>query len=136
MLSVDLDTLTWEYDSTYNRFVSTAVNGIIAPDDNDTEGNIISSAYQVITANQTTIETNPYAIALNKDGEVIIKDARFTTVSDFLTGIDGYQLVYQTSEVAYYNFTAVDIPSFAGNNNIWADTGDVEVIYAYKEDLY
>lgn len=135
MLSLDLDTLTWEYDSTYNRFVSTAVNGIVPPDSNDTAGNIISSAYQVITANQTTIETNVYGIAINTYGEIIINDARFTTVSDFLTGIDGYQLVYQTTEVVYYNFTGVDIASLAGDNNIWSDVGDMEVIYAYKEDI-
>ena len=43
------------------------------------------------------------------------------------------QLSYKLAEPIHYSLTAIDIKTLLGTNNIWADTGDVEVEYLMSD---
>lgn len=48
------------------------------------------------------------------------------------TPTTGAQVVYELSEPITYQLTPIQIQSLKGSNNIWVDSGDVEVIYKGK----
>ena len=61
--------------------------------------------------------------------KVIIKDNRYTTVSAFTAAMGEYLVVYQLAEPIVYQIEPHTIATLLGTNNIWADAGDVSVVY-------
>ena len=62
-----------------------------------------------------------------------IKDSRYTSPADFKTAVSGSTLVYELATPQTYQLTPTQIQTLLGQNNVWADCGDVEV--QYKADV-
>ncbi len=106
--------------------------------------NIISSAYKTITArnggdmpsaSDNSITTNA------SDPIVYIKDTAYSSASDFKTGRSSQTIVYELATPITTTLTPTQVTTLLGYNNIWADSGSVEVEYradttlAYNELL-
>lgn len=99
--------------------------------------NIISSQYA----------TKDVAVASLKTGEVCghatgnssyFADSRFNgkTKDEILALIGSVQVVYELATSVTYQLTANEVQTLLGENNIWADSGDVEVTYRADTKLY
>lgn len=54
-----------------------------------------------------------------------ICDNRFSTVADFVASISDLEIVYELATPITYHLTPTEVRTLLGQNNIWADTGDV-----------
>ena len=75
------------------------------------------------------------------DHALAIRDDRYTDATAFKTAMNGVQLVYELATPTEITLTPTQVTTLLGNNNIWADSGSVEVEYradttlAYNELL-
>ena len=69
---------------------------------------------------------------------IYLKDNRYTNVDDLVTSLSGTQLVYALTKdsITTYPLTPTEIKTLLGQNNIWANTGDVSVEYRADVKLY
>jgi hypothetical protein len=63
-------------------------------------------------------------------------DAARQYLADQVTAGTPVQVVYQVASGTTYQLTPVEVKTLLGLNNIWADTGDVEVQYRADTKLY
>lgn len=122
--SVDLGSLNWTYVLAQTRFY-TQFN-CKGPKNNNTVGNIICSTYVSDTYNNVVGEVNDTTIAIPQNGDILtVRDSRYTDATDFKTAMNGVQLVYELATPTTYHLTPTQVRTLVGNNNIWADTGDI-----------
>lgn len=131
---VDLGALRWTYTS--NVFVSNQF-GANAPKTNALlacESYKWNSTENLVPANMSDFEisASPY---FNKY-TIWIKDSRYDDANTFKTAVSGVQLVYELTEPITYQLTPQQITTLLGQNNIWADTGDIEVKFTNLKELY
>ena len=63
-----------------------------------------------------------------------IKDSNYESTDDFKNSLDGVQLVYELATPQTYQLTPTQVSTLLGQNNIFADCGQIEV--AYKTPFY
>ena len=129
-VSVDLGTLGWSYNSPTQVFWSGYLSNI------KLGGKLVSSQYK---------QSDSARIELLNDGEmwnknyaysptnIVIKDTRYTSASDFETAMNGVQLVYELAIPQTYQLTPTQVKSLLGSNNVWCDTGEI-IDCEYKRD--
>lgn len=91
---------------------------------------MLCSAYKTETANNTY--TGKQGISLQQNAaDVYVYDAQTEsmTTAEFKSAMSGVQLVYKLATPIVYDLTPTQIELFAGENNIWADTGDMTLTY-------
>lgn len=123
---VDLGTLNWEYVTEYGfrSWLSLAKP-------NDTSlADIKCSKYLATNYN---IHIPDHTIALggwSPSKYVMVADSSFGTDAEaFKTGANGVQLVYPVDTPQTIQLTPQEVKTLLGDNNVWADTGSVEVTY-------
>lgn len=57
----------------------------------------------------------------------VVKDTAYTDAATFKAAMSGVQFVYELAEPVTYQLTPTEITTLIGENNIWADCGDVSV---------
>ena len=67
---------------------------------------------------------------------LLIRDTRYTDATAFNTSISGVQLVYPLATPITIQLTPQQVNSLLGVNNLWADSGDTEVVYRADTKLY
>ena len=143
---VDLGTLTWRETNWNNipsfisnnlRTVAIWIGGV------NQIPNLDCSIYTKYT--RTYLYNNDViGICFANNGQnpdVIIRDSRYVgDLTGFVDEISGEQLVYDLKEPITYQLTESEISGILetlyGTNNVWADTGDVEVEYPADTKLY
>ena len=134
---VDLGDLEWEYQSTDNRFITIDISSLIVhPADSNTKLNCICSSYQVTTYNGTSATANNNKFGIRSNGNLAIRDERYTDSDLFTAAVDNVLFVYPLATPITYNLTPTEVKTLLGTNNIWADTGDVDVDYRADTKLY
>lgn len=124
---VDLGSLDWTYDSGVGRFQAT-----ISDKRTDvalrTE-QFMCSAYQSMTDGRPVAQVADGSI-YNAQGNpyIYVHDSRFTSASAFKIWVSGYQLVYDLATSQTVTLTPTQVQTVLGQNNIWADSGTVEVV--------
>lgn len=127
---VDLGTRNWEYTASY--FYSsmrdlgaknTEINTVIL--DN------ICSQYR----------TNSYVGWADFDVTYFqnacrIRDSRYTDKDSFKSAMSGVMYVFELENPITYQLTPTEVKTLLGENNIWADAGDVNVDYIADTKLY
>ena len=98
--------------------------------------------YNNFPANYSAMQSVNMSIALNRPqgDQIIIYDSSidWTTDADFLTRLQAnpLQIVYPLATPIEYQLTQQEITTLLGENNIWANRGDVTVTYgAYLETV-
>lgn len=120
---VDMGDLYWSYDSGASLFTA-SIQGIKSGTYTDT--NLISSIYPVKPMSYSQFD---YGMRYNSATSIGVKNPDYTSASDFKTAMDGVQLVYELATPTTITLTPTQVSSLLGNNNIWADSGDVDVVY-------
>jgi hypothetical protein len=62
----------------------------------------------------------------------MIRDDRYDTEEDFKTAMDGVYMYYELATPRTIQLTPTEIKTILGVNNIFADTGDIDVVYHHE----
>jgi hypothetical protein len=101
--SVDLGTLDWQYSSISERFYVGASDLVVKATDATTPFNAISSALIAKSYNEIEAKTVDYAIAINPNAtQLFARYSSITSASDFITAMNGVQLVYELATPLNY----------------------------------
>lgn len=65
---------------------------------------------------------------------IYIKAMACTTLQSFISAVSGYKFVYPLATPVIYNFSAEQVTSLLGTNNISADTGEI-ITLDYRADV-
>lgn len=120
---VDLGSLDWAYNGSafdnmreFSVVLTGKANGIL---------NMMCSALTVKSASGASGYKCIRGRAANATISVVWDDM---TVADFKTAVSGYQLVYDLATSQTVTLTPTQVQTVLGQNNIWADSGTVEVV--------
>ena len=136
---VDLGSLSWSRYSSASTYTYRARISDMNATTTERNSGLISSAYTLFYGLQLTALDNNTMLRFG--GEVFIRDDRYTDATAFKTAMNGVQLVYELATPTEITLTPTEVKSLLGANNIWANSGTVEVEYradttlAYNELL-
>ena len=124
---IDLGTLSYAYDSSGVRFYAIVPqlksmnqwDGAYGYCSNYEKGRIGSGG----ATDGLTVGFGLYGIY------VYIRDTRYSDVTSFREAMNGVQLVYELTTPTEVSLTPTEITTLYGNNNIWADSGDMAITY-------
>ncbi len=101
--------------------------------DADNVPNFVCSEYPTKSYNgRTDISVSQ---ALNVSVVDIINN-NYNDPAVFKSAVNGTQLVYELATPITYQLTPTEVELLLGANNVWADTGDIEVTYVADTKLY
>lgn len=122
---VDMGTLNWVYSSQNGWFQ------VVKPSDaksvNDMD--MLCSCY-VNNGTSTSLDLSIFQTANN----LRVKDSNYTDADVFKTAVNGQKIVYELATPITLAITSQDIPTILGNNNIFADTGDIEKVTYFNSN--
>ena len=127
--------LSWTYSTSYKHMeTASLVNVIKAPLSNGTVlDGLMSSAYTPRAAVHTGSDHINGSIGVSTQKNILVLDKAYTDVTSWLTDMGQQQIVYPLATPITLTLDPVEIRSLLGDNNVWADTGDVSV--TYKADI-
>ena len=134
---VDLGSLTWQY--TTNGYFQAGHAGIQRLPNAQTMPDIICSIFRAATPANVIGggSSNDNTVSLGvSNSQVFIRDSSYTDAAAFKTAMSGQMLVYPLATPLTYQLTPAQVKSLYGTNNIWADTGNVNLIYRADTKLY
>ena len=70
------------------------------------------------------------------DSYVYVKDTAYNDPTAFKTAVTGQKIVYELATPITYQLTPTEVSTVLGQNNIWANCGDVDVEYRADTKLY
>ena len=83
----------------------------------------------VLNTTQTTLEN---VLAIGSDGYIYVRNNDYSDTNAFKTAMSGHKFVYELATPVTYQLTPTEIKTILGVNNIWADTGDIDVVYHHE----
>lgn len=126
----DIGALDWTYNA------SSAIYIVQMPDRAIGNTGIICDTYPLSA--QTSIATQEDFTIRGRsstDATTYIKDSRYTNATDFKNALSGHYFIYSLATPQTYQLTPEEVDLLLGNNNIWADSGDITVQYG-KSPVY
>lgn len=131
MATVDLGTLDWGYSEEDSRFYYSGIDYKRPIRDSDI-ANAICSIYKV-----TKLDTlNNGTICLYTDGNIYVKDIRYSDAVSFRNAMDGVQLCYELAHPITVQLNPEQLTTLLGDNYIWTDADSVSVGYVADIKLY
>lgn len=133
MAIVDLGTLGWSvYPLASNCFKALLSGGKATRTNYSADG--VCSSYAKADYVTTLRDTDKtfgigYANLSMSDCYVAVHDSSYSDAAAFKTAIDGVQLVYELATPTTYTVTTEQVVTLLGQNNFWADSGDISVEY-------
>ena len=128
---VDLGTLSWTYSG--GRFIAYLPLAKQAAS-NFTPVNAICSMYPVNPIANTTSSDHDKIFGISVYRDLAIRDTSYTDPIIFKSAMSGVQLVYELAKPVEYDLTPQTLDTFYGQNNVWADTGNIKKL-TYRADL-
>lgn len=122
--SLDLGSRT--YTKSADGYFYTTITDISIKDFNESLPTAICEIYKLCNYAQWTNRTVDSAIfGVNASHVIYIADSRFTDVNDLKTALNGVKLVYELATPQTIQLIPTVIKPLAGQNNIYADTGNI-----------
>ena len=130
---VDLGSLTYVRNTQYANplFFSTIDNAKFIS--GSVVSNVICSIFKTVSSSvqnnvgvDNVVSCSHY---FNSTYNLFITCSTYADASTFKTAMDGVQLVYELATPTEVQLTPTEVKTLLGQNNIWADTGEVEVTY-------
>lgn len=117
--------LTWAIASTTNyQFRCNEALPIIHGSNNAYLTTGICSAYKAVTVNATY---NQNSFGVNYGAQLYVRDDRFSDLASFVSSIADVDFVFPLATPTTVTLTPTQVNTLLGQNNVWADSGDVEV---------
>lgn len=132
---VDLGTLSYAYSSSLGFYanMTDAIDPIAGGDLTAICSNYKRSNYPQGWENGCFTISNSNISTAKR---LFINDSRYSDTASFKTAMSGVQLVYELATPQVVQLTAAQVTTLLGQNNIWADCGDVAVIYRADTKKY
>ena len=133
---VDLGTLTWTRDTVWQRFYASVSNSYSPAAVDVYHG--ISSIYKAIRFNDMTDITQDGIMAMSSGKNLTVRNLALmeNNATAFKTAMSGQTLVYELATPTTVQLTAQQLTTLVGQNNIFADCGNVDVDYVADTKLY
>lgn len=127
--SVEIQTLDWYYDNS-NALFTVDIPDMKSYSYTSNITKTICSSYKYKGSNKgwASMVFGEFGIA-NKNFR--IKDTRYETASAFKTALTGETILYELAEPISIHLTASQITTLLGQNNVWADCGDISNLVYY-----
>lgn len=120
--------LSWTYSSQYTRFQS-SISGILRTAQARTT-TMSSSAYVCVDDGRTlNLVPNGAIYAAGTSDNIYITDYRYTDATTFSNEKGSQTIVYPLNTQLTYQLTATQVALLLGTNNIWSNTGDIQIEY-------
>ena len=130
---VDMGTLNWQgWEESGSAIFNAPVVGKVEL----RTSALICSQYKPDYTVHTWADLENGEITGGGNNNVYIRDIRYSTVADFKTAMAGVQLVYELATPITYQCTPTEVKTLLGANNIFADTGAVDVEYCADTKKY
>ena len=128
------ETISWSYSSANAFFYANIPNSVANDNYMCNKYNNIGLKYDgaMATADNYSIG---YAVASGLL-QIKVKNTNYTNVTDFKNSLSGVYLYFEHSNPTTIQLTPTEVKTILGNNNIFADSGDVEVVYRADIGLY
>ena len=132
MVTVDLGSLSWNRNANYNIFTAwlnpTPMASTPTKDGYAVLPNYLYSPNFVLDSSKDKVcEIGRTGYFINN---LIIRDTTYTDASTFRTAMSGKVGAYKTATpIAEIQLTPTEVKTLLGSNNIWSDSGTVEVEY-------
>lgn len=123
---------TWIKNETYQNTFNGSHNGYLDIDD-DTSG--ISSEYIMYISTQVGEQDYGFAHS-NQSRTIYVRDINYSELQEFISHINNVDFVFGIKTPFSIPLTTDQIKTIQGQNNIWADTGDIEVKVKLLKELY
>ena len=132
--AVDMGSLGWIYT---NGIFAAPISDIAIPADTASRAiGIISSVYKVSSVLSISTSMDDKSM-LRNSGYIYVRDTTYTDAPTITTALTGQTLVYLlATPTVITGLTPAQISLLLGQNNIWADTGDVSVTYRADTKLF
>lgn len=130
---VDLGTLEWSAVS--NARFRANVSSVPTLPSNDNYPPAICSMYKGATPNNYINADNVFHFSSSIHA-IYIRDTTYNDAATFKAAMSGVQLVYQLATPITYQLEPHEVTTLLGDNNIWADTGDVAATYRADTKRY
>ena len=128
--SVDMGSLTWEYDSSGVRFYTLDLSTDIFKPGDSNLAKVMCSIYRYMTYRDFANNTDDAVCCIGSpSGRFYVRDSRFTDATAFKTAVTGQKLAYELTTPTTFYTEPTPVRSLDGDNSIWASTGDVDVEY-------
>jgi len=122
---VDLGTLDWALRPNTNNVFEADVTNIYVPKSaGERNKGMICSIYKLSSVTYLDDRMDDESM-LRYGGKVLVRDTSYQDATTFKTAMNGVQLVYELETPQTYQLTPTQVNSLLGQNNVWADTGDV-----------
>lgn len=128
---VDLGSLTWAYNG--NAFDNMREFAVVLTGKANGILNMMCSTLTVKSASGASGYQCIRGRAANATISVVWDDM---TIANFTTAMSGVQLVYELATPQTITLTPTEVTTLLGDNNIWADSGNVSVTYIADTKLY
>lgn len=136
MKLIDLGSITWYKHTSGNFYAENAIAGRVV------NGFGICSQYKHVAdvlgvAYLTTDMAFAFQITTAGNRRIIIKDSskEDLTAAEFKTAMTGVQLVYRLEVPEEYQLTPQEMNTLVGDNVIYSDSGDVDVMYYVMKEF-
>jgi hypothetical protein len=127
---VDLGDATWTMAGTVPNHYFSSGNSIGEAKQDRNVATYICSQYEAVSPRVTaSLQNGQICRTINAESKFFIKDSRYTDATEFKTAMDGVQLVYELATPQTIQLTPQEVYALLGQNNVWADSGSVEVVY-------
>ena len=134
---VDMGTLPWSYLSSSNIFIC-----VLAGSKPEINLPILTTIYKQIPtrshADMGNADDNTIAYYISTgdtSGRIKLKNTAYTTVDAFTSAMSGIPLVYPLATPLTLSLTPTEVRTILGYNNIYADSGEVSVVYYRDLDI-
>lgn len=143
---VDMGTLSWVVNSTTKngkyRCTSNGIADVVKRQrDTTVAANILCEKYATLSFD--TVWNEYTGVSINANGNIDVYDPNYNTsgsAADFKSSVSGTRFIYELASPQTYQLTAEQVSGILttlyGQNNIWADTGDVTITAPRDTKLY
>jgi len=107
---------------------------IVTTLDLDRRAELLCNKYK--TAVPSGSNTDDYCCGFTSGGRLRVRDSRYSTAADLAASLSDAQFVYPLATPTSAEFDPIEVKTLPGDNSIWADTGDIDLIYRADPSKY
>ena len=127
----ELGGLTWGSGTGgVSRFVANPTYTAKAPTAATIQADVISDIFKTVSSRTIYEGTDDYEIAIHTNGTIWVRDTDYSDKDAFKTAMANHYVCYELdTPIEITGLTGVNFTTFAGEQNIFADSGDISVSF-------
>jgi len=137
-LIATLGDFDWSYVADWNGYPCFYTDSVSGGAGDLNNINTLSSSYKAVSFSDlyNALRASTSIVAFNNLNRFYVRDSRYSDVSSFKTAMSTTQLMYPIATPLTITLDSHEIDALYGSNNVWADSGNSEVVYRADPTLY